>query len=165
MLRGWKEVGCTTGRWCCCGCICHTSAAGQLMLCSPAKTCGGWRAAFESWVSFISTILELLHPLTTGEAPLDCRNGTTGEQVVVLHNKSPKWNDALNAYCLNFGGRVTEASVKNFQLVTEAEPDALVLQFGKVSDSCFTCDFKWPLSPLQAFCICLASFDNKLACE
>ncbi|WIA09331.1 hypothetical protein OEZ85_008738 [Tetradesmus obliquus] len=93
------------------------------------------------------------------------KNGTTGEQVTVLHNKSPKWNDALNAYCLNFGGRVTEASVKNFQLVTEAEPDAVVLQFGKVSDSCFTCDFMWPLSPLQAFCICLASFDNKLACE
>jgi tubby-related protein 1 len=96
---------------------------------------------------------------------LACRNGTTGEQVTVLHNKSPKWNDALNAYCLNFGGRVTEASVKNFQLVTDAEPDAMVLQFGKVSDSCFTCDFMWPLSPLQAFCICLASFDNKLACE
>lgn len=38
--------------------------------------------------------------------------------MVVLRNKPPKWNDKLNAYCLNFGGRVTKASVKNFQLVS-----------------------------------------------
>lgn len=38
----------------------------------------------------------------------------------------------LNAYCLNFKGRVTEASVKNFQLVTEDDPDKVALQFGKV---------------------------------
>lgn len=37
---------------------------------------------------------------------------------VVLRNKPPKWNERLGAYCLNFGGRVTQASVKNFQLVS-----------------------------------------------
>ena len=37
---------------------------------------------------------------------------------VVLRNKPPRWNAALGAYCLNFGGRVTQASVKNFQLVS-----------------------------------------------
>ena len=84
---------------------------------------------------------------------------------MVLRNKEPKWNASLNAYCLNFNGRVTEASVKNFQLVTADNPDAVVLQFGKTSDTCFTCDFSWPLSPLQAFSICLSSFDHKLACE
>jgi tubby-related protein 1 len=84
---------------------------------------------------------------------------------VVLHNKAPKWSEALNAYCLNFNGRVTEASVKNFQLVATDAPDAVVLQFGKVSETTFTCDFCWPLSPLQAFAACLSSFDNKLACE
>ena len=36
---------------------------------------------------------------------------------VVLRNKPPRWNEALGAYCLSFGGRVTQASVKNFQLV------------------------------------------------
>lgn len=36
----------------------------------------------------------------------------------MLRNKPPKWNDTLNAYCLNFSGRVTQASVKNFQLVS-----------------------------------------------
>lgn len=36
----------------------------------------------------------------------------------MLRNKPPKWNERLGAYCLNFGGRVTQASVKNFQLVS-----------------------------------------------
>lgn len=52
--------------------------------------------------------------------------------MIVLHNKAPKWNEQLHAYCLNFGGRVTEASVKNFQLVGEGDADRVVLQFGKV---------------------------------
>jgi hypothetical protein len=95
-----------------------------------------------------------------------CRTGGSAtNHLVVLKNKEPKWNTALNAYCLNFNGRVTEASVKNFQLVTTNDPDTVVLQFGKISDTCFTCDFSWPLSPVQAFSICLSSFDNKLACE
>ena len=38
----------------------------------------------------------------------------------------------LNAYCLNFNGRVTEASVKNFQLVTDDNQGYVLLQFGKV---------------------------------
>lgn len=42
------------------------------------------------------------------------------------------WWLQLGAYCLNFGGRVTHASVKNFQLVCEEEPERVVLQFGKV---------------------------------
>ena len=49
-----------------------------------------------------------------------------------MRNKPPKWNDQLAAYCLNFKGRVTQASVKNFQLVSEADPEAVLLQFGKV---------------------------------
>lgn len=38
----------------------------------------------------------------------------------------------LNAYCLNFNGRVTEASVKNFQLVSDDNINHMILQFGKV---------------------------------
>lgn len=52
--------------------------------------------------------------------------------MIVLRNKAPKWNEQLHAYCLNFGGRVTEASVKNFQLVEDGNADRVVLQFGKV---------------------------------
>jgi hypothetical protein len=39
--------------------------------------------------------------------------------MLLLRNKPPKWNEQMQAYCLNFNGRVTHASVKNFQLVHE----------------------------------------------
>jgi hypothetical protein len=45
-----------------------------------------------------------------------------------LINKPPRWNDQVGAYVLNFNGRVTMASVKNFQLVDPEEQNAVVLQ-------------------------------------
>ena len=35
---------------------------------------------------------------------------------LVLHNKSPMWNAASQVYQLDFGGRVTQESAKNFQI-------------------------------------------------
>jgi len=87
------------------------------------------------------------------------------QDMVIMVNKPPKWNDAVKAFVLNFNGRVTMASVKNFQLVTPDDHDRVVLQFGRVGKDLFTMDVQWPLSPLQAFSICLSSFDYKLACE
>lgn len=37
--------------------------------------------------------------------------------LIELHNKAPVWSDTSVAYVLNFNGRVTQASVKNFQIV------------------------------------------------
>ena len=91
--------------------------------------------------------------------------GVGMDQLFVMRNKAPRWNEALGAYCLNFNGRVTEASVKNFQLAWEHDDDSVVLQFGKVGERVFTCDFSWPLTPLHAFAVCLSSFDHKLGCE
>lgn len=82
-----------------------------------------------------------------------------------LINKPPRWNEQVCAYVLNFNGRVTMASVKNFQLVTPEDQETVVLQFGRVGKDLFTMDFRWPLCPLQAFAITLSSFDSKLACE
>ena len=47
-----------------------------------------------------------------------------GEQAwgVQLRNKPPHWNDSLRCWCLNFRGRVKLASVKNFQLISVADP-------------------------------------------
>lgn len=39
------------------------------------------------------------------------------DNLIELHNKTPVWNDDTASYVLNFSGRVTQASVKNFQIV------------------------------------------------
>lgn len=94
------------------------------------------------------------------------------EATLVLRNKSPRWHEELQCWCLNFNGRVTIASVKNFQLVaspvngvTGQEPENVILQFGKVGKDLFTMDYRYPISAFQAFAICLSSFDTKIACE
>jgi len=67
---------------------------------------------------------------------------------------------------LNFNGRVTEPSVKNFQLIESAgDGERVLLQFGRIGKDTFTMDLQWPLSPMQAFAIALTSFDSKIACE
>lgn len=82
-----------------------------------------------------------------------------------LINKPPRWSEEYQAFVLDFFGRVRLASVKNFQLIDEKDPDYIFLQFGKINDQCFTMDFQWPITPAQAFMICLSSFDFKWACE
>lgn len=85
--------------------------------------------------------------------------------ILKLENKKPSWNDELRAYVLNFDGRVTVASVKNFQLVDSRQPDRVLVQFGKVGPDRFNLDFQYPICGMQAFAIALTAFDNKLACE
>ncbi|CAH2051345.1 unnamed protein product, partial [Thlaspi arvense] len=96
------------------------------------------------------------------------------DQPLVLKNKSPRWHEQLQCWCLNFKGRVTVASVKNFQLVADIDPsldatpeehDRVILQFGKIGKDIFTMDYRYPLSAFQAFAICISSFDTKPACE
>uniref|UniRef100_A0ACD5VFR8 Uncharacterized protein n=1 Tax=Avena sativa TaxID=4498 RepID=A0ACD5VFR8_AVESA len=91
----------------------------------------------------------------------------------VLRNKAPRWHEHLQCWCLNFHGRVTVASVKNFQLAaadlndptSSKDEETVLLQFGKVDDDVFTMDYRQPLSAFQAFAISLSSFGTKLACE
>ena len=85
--------------------------------------------------------------------------------LVELHNKTPVWNEETQSYVLNFHGRVTQASVKNFQIVHSNDPEYIVMQFGRIDEDVFTCDFSYPMCAIQAFGIALSSFDSKLACE
>lgn len=85
--------------------------------------------------------------------------------LVELHNKTPIWNEETQSYVLNFHGRVTQASVKNFQIVHANDIDYIVMQFGRIDQDVFTCDFNYPMCALQAFGIALSSFDGKIACE
>lgn len=90
------------------------------------------------------------------------------DQMLMLKNKAPRWHEQLQCWCLNFNGRVTVASVKNFQLVASlenGEHENVIIQFGKVGKDAFTMDYQYPISAFQAFAICLSSFDTKIACE
>ncbi|XP_065028743.1 tubby-like F-box protein 5 [Musa acuminata AAA Group] len=117
----------------------------------------------EPVIDFSSTSLtESRAPVQTNGAPL------------MLKNKAPRWHEQLQCWCLNFRGRVTVASVKNFQLVAAVDPsyhvslaeqEKVILQFGKIGKDIFTMDYRYPLSAFQAFAICLTSFDTKPACE
>lgn len=101
------------------------------------------------------------------EDMLQRMKGNNHKDLSYLINKPPRWNEQVGAYVLNFSGRVTMASVKNFQLVdpNENEQDAVILQFGRVGKDQFTMDMQWPMSPYQAFAITMSSFDSKIACD
>ncbi|KAK7919752.1 hypothetical protein WMY93_011036 [Mugilogobius chulae] len=86
------------------------------------------------------------------------------DQLITLINKCPSWNEQSHSYVLNFHGRVTQPSVKNFQIVHPDNEDYIVMQFGRVAEDVFSMDYSFPMCALQAFAITLSSFDSKLAC-
>ncbi|XP_018431980.1 PREDICTED: tubby-related protein 3 [Nanorana parkeri] len=104
-------------------------------------------------------------PLNESETLLSKWQNKHHENIIELHNKAPVWNDDTQSYVLNFHGRVTHASVKNFQIVHDNDPEYIVMQFGRVAEDLFTLDYSYPLCALQAFAVALSSFDSKLACE
>ena len=53
-----------------------------------------------------------------------------------MFNKPPKWNEEVQAFVLNFNGRVEKPSVKNFQLIQE---DDGMLAFRRFCARVFTC--------------------------
>ena len=72
--------------------------------------------------------------------------------LLALQNRPPWWNAELGAFVLNFGGRVSVASVKNFQLCERSNQEHVMLQFGRIEGRhSFTMDFQHPLSATQAF--------------
>ena len=61
---------------------------------------------------------------------------------------------AVQCWCLNFRGRVTVPSVKNFQLIDGGTPGnnadkPVLLQFGKIGRDLFTMDYRYPLTAYQ----------------
>ena len=71
----------------------------------------------------------------------------------------------MQAFVLNFNGRVDKASVKNFQLIDEFDDNKIYMQFGRIGKQNFNLDVAFPYSLFQCFGIALSSFDFKFACE
>ncbi|XP_044002628.1 tubby-related protein 4 [Aphidius gifuensis] len=87
--------------------------------------------------------------------------GLTGNKAeeLVMHNKAPMWNESSQVYQLDFGGRVTQESAKNFQIEYRGKQ---VMQFGRIDGNAYTLDFQYPFSALQAFAVALANVTQRL---
>lgn len=91
------------------------------------------------------------------------------------------WNENSQVYQLDFGGRVTQESAKNFQIefrgkqvsaTATAKPlisiniaffcSYQVMQFGRIDGNAYTLDFQYPFSALQAFSVALANVTQRL---
>mmetsp|Transcript_26392 Transcript_26392/g.54421 ORF Transcript_26392/g.54421 Transcript_26392/m.54421 type:complete len:1166 (-) Transcript_26392:273-3770(-) len=84
--------------------------------------------------------------------------------LLALQNRPPWWNVELGSFVLNFGGRVSVASVKNFQLCDRNDQDHIMLQFGRIEGRhAFTMDFQYPLTAVQAFAISISSLQSKIS--
>lgn len=84
--------------------------------------------------------------------------------LLALQNRPPWWNVELGSFVLNFGGRVSVASVKNFQLCDRNDQDHIMLQFGRIEGRhSFTMDFQYPLTAVQAFAIAISSLQSKIS--
>ena len=77
----------------------------------------------------------------------------------VMHNKAPLWNEGSQVYQLDFGGRVTQESAKNFQIEYSGKQ---VMQFGRIDENAYTLDFQYPLTAIQAFSVALANVTQRL---
>ena len=79
------------------------------------------------------------------------------EEFYSLVSKEPVFEKGN--YRLNFYGRVSKPSVKNFQIVSVDDPDDIICQFGKVGEDKFHLDFKAPMTAFQAFGVALTQFN------
>lgn len=154
-------------------CVMHSIPAASIQVGGSAPTPMSFASCSDD-KSSSALVTKGNEPVTSVSSPNLSSSVEPSRDSLVLKNKAPRWHEQLQCWCLNFRGRVTVASVKNFQLVASVDPslnvpaaeqDKVILQFGKIGKDIFTMDYHYPLSAFQAFAICLSSFDTKPACE
>jgi len=108
-----------------------------------------------------------------------------------FYNRKPLWDEVAGSHILDFGGRVSEPSVKNFQLDMSEDPQQCrfvegnqnkyrtlnndtdsherppIVQFGKCTSPnkqvmTFTLDVRFPFSVIQAMQLAMSSIDSKI---
>jgi tubby-related protein 1 len=114
------------------------------LLCIPNQSLqGGMHNAGNSLCDVLVDALEkVIH------VPLDHTFCTTKDPVYENGN-----------YRLNFNGRVSLPSVKNFQIVSPNAIDNVLCQFGKVEEDVFHLDYKFPFNAVQAMSLALCQFN------
>lgn len=95
--------------------------------------------------------------LDDGPSMVDMLKTSEYYNMHVFESKDPVYEKGN--YRLNFNGRVTVPSVKNFQLVPPTNINNITCQFGKVGADRFHLDYKAPLNAIQAFSLALCQFN------
>jgi len=81
-----------------------------------------------------------------------CKGSKLDEECLELTSRKPKYNPRHKTLNLDFYGRCTMASTRNFQLeIAGKEGGKHRLLFGKVGENQFVLDFNKPLGMIQAF--------------
>lgn len=74
------------------------------------------------------------------------------KKFMVFNDNPPQWNPKTNGYHYDFKGRVTEASIKNFQVIPYVDSlkgvniREYIVQFGRHRDGSFKLDAQYPFS-------------------
>ncbi|KAH9386681.1 tubby [Nematocida major] len=86
-------------------------------------------------------------------------------EYVKMVNKPPQFNHETNSYVLNFDGRVTMPSTRNFQIIHPKDTSYISMTFGKVAENEYILDYAYPWCALDAFSVALSSFPSKFWLE
>ncbi|MBA0734928.1 hypothetical protein Gogos_018816 [Gossypium gossypioides] len=97
--------------------------------------------------SFDESMIDIISPRLPATLVFSLGSG----EPLTLKNKAP-----MNSY---------SAALDPSHNVSPEEQEKVILQFGKIGKDIFTMDYGYPLSALQAFAICLSSFDTEPACQ
>ncbi|KAI5181680.1 tubby [Nematocida sp. AWRm80] len=84
---------------------------------------------------------------------------------IQLVNKQPYYNSETSSYILNFNGRVTLPSVRNFQIIHPNDSAYITMTFGKIAEGEYVLDYSYPWCALDAFGVGLSALGLKIGCE
>lgn len=93
-----------------------------------------------------------------------CGVGQDKASSATLSSRRPRWNTKMRTLTLDFRGRVSLASSKNFQLEVPGEnasSGSVKLLYGKAGDNQFVLDVKRPFGIVQAFATALTTVNWK----
>ncbi|CAF1188889.1 unnamed protein product [Adineta ricciae] len=107
-----------------------------------------------------------IRPTEAEDTILDQWRDRNFNSLVQLNNRVPTYSTETKMHMLQyFSNRAVRPSKKNFQIIVENQNHEaeIAMQFGRVDDDTFICDYRYPLSAIQAFGIALSSFDKRIA--
>ncbi|UJR30699.1 hypothetical protein I4U23_018219 [Adineta vaga] len=105
-----------------------------------------------------------VQPTQDQDTILDQWHDRKFDTLVELRNRLPKYSEETKIHMLQYyGNRSVRPSKKNFQIILDHEnhQEEVVMQFGRVDEDTFICDYRYPFSAIQAFSIGLSSFDKR----